>query len=450
MYFLLLLVGYSNSSCAILPYILIVQLLCLGQSTRMDDTPVNIIPQAWCFIMRCESLEQILLSMKEITTPFIPHQRLQILRIDLNHLDIATGITSPSVTRYFMPRTNTPRIEKIREDPSWDWFLSQRGKFGKGIYRANYLLRRVFVDHQDSSIPEFWPREPESEEKENNKDSTVQESSGQLGNTDGKASGGDDKPHNNKKFDKSEEINRGKAKEGESRDPKKKDESEDSDKGEDGGDENRKPNGESNKKSEKSDKEADDDDEMVIVSTLDPDIRNYRTNDWSVYWHQRLYDLDLPDDVHGISIARSMELDHPHRRHAWALVDVILCGHERPSTAELIALASWGLRGMFRQLESLANGIKSEDIHMLSEVFPTMIIVFDQRCCARVLYGYFDGRLQIQFTPVLNFKEFTEARSSTLDGYMEKIDKRKYYDMMHSLLCWAWPLGHHLTTIAQP
>lgn len=79
-----------------------------------------------------------------------------------------------------------------------------------------------------------------------------------------------------------------------------------------------------------------------------------------------------------------------------------------------------------------------------------MIIVFDQRCCARVLYGYFDGRFQVQFTPVLNFEEFTEIRSLTLDGYMGQIDKKKYYDMMHSLLCWAWPVGHHLTTIAQP
>jgi hypothetical protein len=29
----------------------------------------------------------------------------------------------------------------------------------EGTYRANYLLRRVFMDYQDSSITEFWPRE---------------------------------------------------------------------------------------------------------------------------------------------------------------------------------------------------------------------------------------------------------------------------------------------------
>jgi hypothetical protein len=78
-----------------------------------------------------------------------------------------------------------------------------------------------------------------------------------------------------------------------------------------------------------------------------------------------------------------------------------------------------------------------------------MIIAFDQRCCVRVLYCYFDGRLQVQFTPVLDFREFTEVGSSTLDGYMRQIDKKKYFDMMHALLCWAWPLDHHLTTIAR-
>lgn len=287
-YLLLLATGYSNSSCAILPYILIAQLLCLGQSTKMDDTPVNIIPQAWCFIWRCERLEQILISMKEITTSFIPQQRLHVLRIDLNHLDIATGITSPSVTRYFMPRTNTPRIEKIREDPSWDWFLSQRGSFGKGTYRANHLLRRVFMDYQDSSIPEFWPRElheAESEEKENNQDSTAQESSGQLDNTGGDRENNEDDKTHDKEVNKGEEINSDKAKEGEIIGPKKTDESdEDGDKIEESGGDNCNPSDESQNKNEKRDKEADVDHEMVISKALDRDIRNYRTNDWSVYW----------------------------------------------------------------------------------------------------------------------------------------------------------------------
>ncbi|KAJ5507759.1 hypothetical protein N7527_009902 [Penicillium freii] len=393
----------------------------------------------------------MLVSMKEITTPYIPQQRLKLLRIDLNHLDIDSGMTSPSVIRYFMPRTNTPKIEKIRPDLDWDWFLSQKGNFGKGTFRANYLLRRVFMDYQDWSIPESWPCEQDgtrSEEKESTNDPTFQEL-GHLDNTKY------DKVRDEK--DKPDDKELREDKEGTtSMDPEKHYESDkDDDNSKERGNRTRKPSDESHEKrneseSEKSDKEADNNHEMVIPKALDLNIRNYKTDDWLVYWTQTLYALGLPDKTHGISIARSMELDRPHKCHAWALVDVILCGHDCPSTAELIALVSWGLRGMLHQLESLTKGIEPEDVHMLNEVFPIMIIVFDQRCCARVLYGYFDGRFQVQFTPVLNFKEFTEVSSSTLGGYMGQIDKKKYYDMMHSLLRWAWPLCHHPTTIAQP
>ncbi|CAI7602993.1 unnamed protein product [Penicillium palitans] len=416
----------------------------------MHDIPINTILQTWYFTLRCERLEQMLVSMKEITTPFIPQQRLKLLRIDINHLDINSGITSPSVIRYFMPRTDTPKVEKIRPDPDWDWFLSQKGNFGKGTFRANYLLRRVFMDYQDSSVPEFWPYELDgtrSEEKENNEDPTV------------RGSGHPDNIKRDKVSDTKDNLDDKEVsedKEGKSMDPEKHDEScKDDDNSKVRGNRTRKPSDESHGKgdeseSEKSDKEADGNHEMVIAKALDLNIRNYRTDDWLVYWTQTLYDLDLPDKTHGISIARSMELDHPHKCHAWALVDVILCDHDRPSTAELIALVSWGLRGMLHQLESLANETEPENVHLLNEVFPTMIIVFDQRYCARVLYGYFDGRFQVQFTPVLNFKEFAQVSSSSLDGYMGQIDKKKYYDMMHTLLRWAWPLCHHLTTIAQP
>ncbi|KGO56124.1 hypothetical protein PEX2_077310 [Penicillium expansum] len=319
----------------------------------------------------------MLASMKKVTTSFIPKWHLQILRIDLNHLDIACGMTSPSVTRYFMPRTDTPRIEKIRADPSWDWFLSQKGNFGKGTHSANSLLRRVFIYYQDWSIPEFWPNEldgAKSEEIKNNESPTVQGSDHPVNTKDDKVSDGEGKS-DDKEVSESEKID-SEAKEGEILGSEKHgDSDEDCGKSEESDDENRKPRGEiheKSKQSEKTDKEADNDREMVIANALDLDIRNYMTNDWLVYWAQRLYDLDLPDKIHGISFARSMELDHPHKCHAWALVDVISCGHDRPSTAELIALVSWGLRGMFGQMESLANGIEPEDVHILSEVFPCL------------------------------------------------------------------------------
>lgn len=227
----------------------------------------------------------MLVSMKEITTPYIPQQHLKLLRIDLNHLDIDSGMTSPSVIRYFMPRTNTPKIEKIRPDLDWDWFLSQKGNFGKGTFRANYLLRRVFMDYQDWSIPEFWPYGQDgtrSEEKENNTDPTVQEL-GHLDNTKG------DKVRDKKDNPDDKEVRE--DKEGTaSMDPEKYDESDkDDDNSKERGNRTRKPSDESHEKgndseSEKSDKEADGNHEMVIPKALDLNIRNYKTDDWLVYW----------------------------------------------------------------------------------------------------------------------------------------------------------------------
>lgn len=226
----------------------------------------------------------MLVSMKEITTPFIPQQRLKLLRIDINHLDINSGITSPSVIRYFMPRTDTPKVEKIRPDPDWDWFLSQKGNFGKGTFRANYLLRRVFMDYQDSSVPEFWPYELDgtrSEEKENNEDPTV------------RGSGHPDNIKHDKVGDTKDNLDDKEVsedKEGKSMDPEKHDEScKDDDNSKERGNRTRKPSDESHEKgdeseSEKSDKEADGNHEMVIAKALDLNIRNYRTDDWLVYW----------------------------------------------------------------------------------------------------------------------------------------------------------------------
>ncbi|OQE10754.1 hypothetical protein PENVUL_c003G06922 [Penicillium vulpinum] len=177
-----------------------------------------------------------------------------------------------------MPRRNTPKIDKIRADPSWDWFLSQKGIYGKGTLSANYLLRRVFTDYQDWSIPEFCLHEldeAKSQEKENDENSIFQ--SAHLGNTkDDKISDGEDNP-NNMEASLSEEIDSDNAKEGKIMDPQKHGESdEEDDKSEESIDESCERNDESNEKGEKN--------EMGIVNALDLDIRNYQTDDWKVYW----------------------------------------------------------------------------------------------------------------------------------------------------------------------
>lgn len=137
------------------------------------------------------------------------------------------------------------------------------------------------MDYQDWSIPEFWPYELDetrSEEKEHNEDPTVQE----LGHL--------DKTKYDKVSDKKDNMDDkevSKDKEGESVNPEKQDESDEDD--DDSGNRTRKPSDESHEKSderesEKNDKEAGGYHEMVIAKALDLNIRNYKTDDWLVYW----------------------------------------------------------------------------------------------------------------------------------------------------------------------
>lgn len=88
---------------------------------------------------------------------------------------------------------------------------------------------------------------------------------------------------------------------------------------------------------------------------------------------QKLFDLEIPDKLHGIDLARSMELNIPGRRHAWALMDVSLCGDDYPSTAELLALVRWTLRGMYSQNESINSGIGRQD---LTDIFPVCSLCY--------------------------------------------------------------------------
>jgi len=69
----------------------------------------------------------------------------------------------------------------------------------------------------------------------------------------------------------------------------------------------------------------------------------------------------------------------------------------------------------------------------------TLLIVFDEYGNSRVLTGYFDRRLHIQFSNILDFKEYAMVPP---DGapYLDSIDKNKFYDMINMLLKWSWPI----------
>lgn len=69
----------------------------------------------------------------------------------------------------------------------------------------------------------------------------------------------------------------------------------------------------------------------------------------------------------------------------------------------------------------------------------TLLIVFDEYGHSRVLGGYFDGQLQVQFTRILDFKEYGVIPPKD-KPYIDSIDVGKFYDMLNTLTKWSWPI----------
>jgi hypothetical protein len=69
----------------------------------------------------------------------------------------------------------------------------------------------------------------------------------------------------------------------------------------------------------------------------------------------------------------------------------------------------------------------------------TLLVVFDKYGHSRVLAGYFDGQIHIQFTRVLDFEEYA-AIPPEHTPYLDSINKSKLYDMMNMLAKWSWPI----------
>ncbi|KAJ5105013.1 hypothetical protein NUU61_002360 [Penicillium alfredii] len=92
------------------------------------------------------------------------------------------------------------------------------------------------------------------------------------------------------------------------------------------------------------------------------------------------------------------------------------------SVAELTVLVSWILAGMYPQKKKISNWRTRRELKSIHQTFPTLIISFQPRARARVLYGWFlDGRLHVAFTKAENF------------------EVPEYPQMMDALLRWAWP-----------
>lgn len=79
----------------------------------------------------------------------------------------------------------------------------------------------------------------------------------------------------------------------------------------------------------------------------------------------------------------------------------------------------------------------------------TILIVFDKYGQTRVLIGYLDGQLHVQFTRTLDFKEYAIVPSHGT-SYLDSIDKGKFYDMINILLKWSWPIPAGITNQNTP
>ncbi|KAF3388695.1 hypothetical protein F1880_004323 [Penicillium rolfsii] len=121
--------------------------------------------------------------------------------------------------------------------------------------------------------------------------------------------------------------------------------------------------------------------------------------------------------------------------YRWALAELRTCGdNSRPSRDEVAALACTMLDCMWQ-----ANPSIHEEQSRRDDMFPTLLITLDSYGRSRVLAGYFDGQLHIQFSRILDFEEYAvEPPKGT--PYIDVIDRRKFYDMLNILAKWSWPI----------
>lgn len=143
-----------------------------------------------------------------------------------------------------------------------------------------------------------------------------------------------------------------------------------------------------------------------------------------------------------------MQVDSLHQSHrqVWIVSDEA-AKDKSPTPAELLVLASWMSDGYYQQRKRKSDCGASEQPR--NHVFPvsaflfqaetdsltgiqTLIISFQPRAQARILYGYYDDSLKVGISRLVDF------------------DTSKYLDKMDSLLRWAFPTPYTSTTKPVP
>ena len=154
------------------------------------------------------------------------------------------------------------------------------------------------------------------------------------------------------------------------------------------------------------------------------------------------------------------ELLGDNQCHLFGDASVPRCGdNSRPSRDEIVVLVHTMLTTMICEKPSVVDDRPSR----YDSVFPvglplcgyifllntdtkrkTILVVFDCAGHSRIISGYYDGTLHVQFTRILDFSEYG-ILPPVGTSYLDSIDKEKFYQMMNLLLKWAWPIALGIT-----
>ncbi|KAJ6031226.1 hypothetical protein N7540_001958 [Penicillium herquei] len=141
-----------------------------------------------------------------------------------------------------------------------------------------------------------------------------------------------------------------------------------------------------------------------------------------------------------------MDLDGPEfqkpicANHGVMVVHIRQPLFERPSVTEVILLLGSIMDGTACQIEGLKlpTDPPIRDRVKLYKILPRMIIAYN-RGQVRILYAYFDdGKLRVQYTPLVSFKQFEVIPPSGV-RYADMINWSEYQDNMDILIKWFWP-----------
>ncbi|KAJ5855658.1 uncharacterized protein N7529_009602 [Penicillium soppii] len=140
---------------------------------------------------------------------------------------------------------------------------------------------------------------------------------------------------------------------------------------------------------------------------------------------------------------------HKHKGHQRSLVgfrNPEKCGDKRPSSMELFAIAALTHREMtrvdqersykYRPDESRSDKDRSGECYF---TFPHLVFLMDQSGGCRMFQSYFDGKLHVQFSELLDLGHMI-AVPAYGQKYFDMVDRKDFLEKLNLLLKWTWPI----------